>query len=131
MPVDLADLRWPSRWVLVAGGRAHAGHGGGRTGLCPRPGVLLQAEWLASTRERAGLIDNGPTYLAPDIRHSLFCRMEDVGDSHVYALTGMFKWLEITAQEPSGPLLPVVLIRVSSCGTWNPPKATIDPGIRV
>jgi hypothetical protein len=38
---------------------------------------------------------------------------------------------KIIAQEPSEPLLPVVLIRVLSCGTWDPPQVTIDPGIRV
>jgi len=59
------------------------------------------------------------------------CRIEGVAGPHTHALAGMFKWLEITAQEPSGPLLPVVLTRVSSCVTWNPPKVTIDPGIRV
>ena len=59
------------------------------------------------------------------------CRIEGVAGPHTYALTGMFKWLEITAQEPSGPLLPVVLTRVSSGGTGDPSQATIDPGTRV
>ena len=64
VPVDPAQSSLTRDEVLPG---ARAGCGGGRTGLCHRLGTL-RTGWLASTREWAGLIGNGPTYLARDTR---------------------------------------------------------------